>query len=131
MKMEKVTINVPFTAHLETDKNCFSYVEHPLVSVSAYESAGKAKRTFKARLIAEVEEALLAKKNTEARAIGLDNGDVFIVRYGIGGWSYSIVGAGRKHGGCCLIGDNTFRAAYDAAKRHAEQQGTIVYDCSL
>lgn len=129
--METVTINVPFTAKLETDSQYFGYVDHPSVSIGVHETASKAKKTIKTRLLAEVEEALLAKKNTQARAIGLDSGDVFIVRYGIGGWSYSIVGQGRKYGGSCLVSANTFQATYDAAKKHAESQGTIVFDCSL
>jgi hypothetical protein len=129
--METVTINVPFVAKLETDSQYFGYVDHSNVSIGVNETASKAKKTIKARLIAEVDEALLAKKNTQARAIGLTDGTVFIVRYGIGGWSYSIVGIGRTHGGSCLLANNTFQDTYDAAKRHAEQQGTIVYDCSL
>ena len=129
--METVTVNVPFEARLETDVNCYSYVDHPLVSLAVYEHASKAKKTLKALLTKEVEEALLCKKNVTGRAIGLDTGEVFIVRYGIGGWSYAIVGVGRKFGGSCLVSGNTFQSTYDAAKKHAESQGTIVYDCSI
>lgn len=129
--MEIATINVPFEARLETNDNYYSYVDHPLVCMGVYERASKAKKTLKARLIEEVQEALLHKKNTTGRALGLNTGEVFIVRYGIGGWQYAIVGPDRKHGGCCLIGQNTFQGAYDAAKKHAEAQGTIIYDCSL
>ena len=68
--MQKVTINVPFTACLETDANYYGYVDHSAVSISLYERASKAKKILKVRLAAEVEEALLAKKNTRARAIG-------------------------------------------------------------
>lgn len=129
--MVKVKINVPFDALLETDANNYGYIDHPLVSLSLYASASKAKKTLKAQLAEEIEEGLRAKKNTTSRAIGLDTGDVFIVRYGIGGWSYSIVGKGRTFGGSCLLRENTFQSTYDAAKKHAESQGTVLYDCSF
>jgi hypothetical protein len=129
--MQTATINVPFEARLETNDNFYSYVDHPLVCMGVYERASTAKKTLKARLIQEVQEALLHKKNTTGRAIGLDTGEVFIVRYGIGGWSYAIVGVGRKFGGSCLVSGNTFQSTYDAAKKHAESQGTIIYDCSI
>jgi hypothetical protein len=91
----------------------------------------KAKKALQTFLVKEVEEGLQARKNTTGRAIGLDTGEVFIVRYGIGGWSYAIIGVGRTFGGSCLVSGNTFQSTYDAAKKHAESQGSIVYDCSI
>lgn len=129
--MIETTVNIPFKVRLETDSNLFGYVDHDLISAQTYGKAAKAKDYFRKHITGEIEEGLRTAKNNRARAIGCANGTVFIVRYSLGAWSYAICGPDRTHGGACLVGANTFDACLDAAKRHAEQSGGIVWENSL
>lgn len=129
--MIEATINIPFKANLETDANYYSYVDHPLVSASVYAKSAKAKEILRKRISEDIEEGLRTAKNSRCRMIGCVDGTVFLVRYAIGHWSYAIGGSDRTYAGACLLGENTFEATYDAAKRHAEQNGGIVWESSL
>jgi len=133
----KITVNVPFVAHVETDTNNYGYVEHKHISgATCYEAKGKAKRVLKAAVVKAVEAGLLAAASLEGRAIGCSDGTVFIVRYGHGGWGYCITGgAGRPHSSWCC-GAGNFGGAYADAKRHAASwaadiSDTVVYDLSI
>lgn len=129
--MTEATINVPFAAKLETDSNCFGYVDHPSVSASCYAKEAKARNVLKANLIEQVNEALRTVKNYQTRALGTAEGVVFIVRYHVGSWQYSIVGPDRKFGGSCH-GRQSFDETLADAKRHIESTfGGVVWECSL
>lgn len=67
----------------------------------------------------------------QTRAIGTVEGSVFIVRYHVGSWQYSIVGPGRTYGGSCQ-GPQTFDETLASAKKHIEQAfGGVLWECSL
>ena len=101
----KVTINIPFVAHVETDKNNYAYVEHKNLRASTYGNAAKAKRVLKDQVVKAVEAGLVAAASLGGWVIGLSDGTVFIVKYGHGGWGYAIAGAGRSYASwCCEIG---------------------------
>lgn len=126
------TINIPFAVKLEMDSNNLGYIDHPNISSRlVYASAAKAKSTLRAQLTEEIEQALVTVKNYQTRAIGTVEGSVFIVRYHIGSWQYSIVGPGRKYGGSCH-GTQSFDETVEAAKKHAIGSfDGIAWECSL
>ena len=130
MSEQTVTINVPFTAHLETDSNGYSYIDHPNMRGSLYAPAAKAKTKLKALAIADVEEALKTVKNYQGYAVGVANGSVHIIHYRFGCWCYHTVGPDRKYAGSCS-GAKSFEECREDARRHAEQQGGIIWESSI
>jgi hypothetical protein len=130
--MIEATINVPFSVKLDTDSHGYAYVDHPMLSASVYGSVSAAKKELKTRITEQIEEGLKTLKSYQTRAIGTKEGSVFIVRYHVGSWSYSIVGPGRKFGGSCMLRDNTFDATLAAAMQHIEQSfDGVAWECSL
>ena len=129
--MIETTINIPFAVKLEMDSNGFAYVEHDGISAQTYGTASKAKSFLRERITEQIEDGLKTLKCYQTRALGTIEGSVFIVRYHVGSWQYSIVGPGRTYGGSCH-GPQTFDETLASAKKHIEQAfGGIAWECSL
>jgi hypothetical protein len=129
--MIEANINVPFPAKLDTDTNCYSYIDHPYVSASCYAKEGKARKELAKNVADQVSAALLQVKNYRQCAIGTVQGEVFVIQFRHGSWCYSIVGPDRKFGGSCSSSQN-YDETVASAKRHIESTfGGIAWECSL
>jgi hypothetical protein len=126
------TLNVGFTALLDTDGNGFSFVEDSRISASCYGTSGTVTKRLKGLLEREVNDALDYKANHAKRMIGTKNGEVFLIQWFGPTYGYSIAGPGRDYSGSCMGPWKTCVDCAAEARKHAESAfGGIAWECSV
>lgn len=128
--MTESTINISFPVRLDVDSHGAAYVAHDHVSGYVYGSNGTAKAKLRKALIEQVEEGLRSAKFCQGYAIGCTDGSVMIVRYKLGGWGYHIAGEGRPYAGSSA-GFDSYESAVDYARKHAQQNGGVLWESSI
>lgn len=129
------SINLPAYLERETTREGTTYYaglvhERPAISVLAY-----SEKDARAKLVKDIEEKLTTAVEHDRYSmryiIGTGSGDVLIVSYRGGKWSYDICGSGRPFGSVCIT-QADYRGTIEQAVDHANQSyGGVVYEHSF
>lgn len=128
--MVETTIQIPFAVRLDVDSHGAAYVAHDNVSGYVYGSNGTAKAKLRKLLTEQVEEGLQTAKNCDGLAIACSDGSVFVCRYKLGGWGYHIARQGNPYAGSSS-GFKTFEECCETARKHAQQNGGVLWESCI
>lgn len=127
----KVTLSFPVHIREEAHGVRYGIFTDTKLGGIEYGSDGQIRAKLKARLEAQLNEAVLDQHTQQGRVIGCGDGTVFVVFFRMGTWHAGIYGPGHTHGGY-TVGGKDLVSVVESTKRHAADVfGGVAWETSL